>query len=330
MWGQGTPVSLTDPTSLSIYTSGSVTEALICQPTNNTVTLLSQSVNNWNVGQTLSVTGPTSVAVTASGIGLQAIVATSTGVTFLKYNGLDWAVGSSISLSPVPTVTAVDYVNTANPLLYAAGSSGGVTTIYAFQNSAVVGSYTFSGTIASLSVINYQVFATTTSGAINAGYYVNGVTSSALLTPSAPAASVVNTVWVPSVDDYLPLLLIGGANNIYEYINDKPESLARTADNYIATLSGSTWTSVDLVDRNKVSSIATDTSGNIYVVNTANELYKINGTTIQSGYPFLVSPPPGQVEDVSLGLSKLLYLASVNQIVAASSLVGGLCFISGL
>ena len=327
-WTVGSPVSLTNPTSLAVYTSGN-TEAIVCQTSANQVAILGRSVTTWSVVQTLTgISGPTSVAFSEVNGQLAAIVSTSTGVVFLSYNGAAWNnVGSVTGLSPVPTIVATDFVNTSNPLFYAAGSSGGNTTVYIFQNNAQVGSYTFSGTLGGLAVINYQVAVPTTSGALNVGYYVQGVTSNTVLSGVAPVSGAT-VAWVPSNPDYEPLLLVAGSNDIFALVNDKSESFAKTTDSFVATLSGSTWTSIDLTDRNKVSSITADTSGNIYAVNVENELYKISSSAIVSGYPQTILPPEGQLDGVPLGFSKLIVWQG--QLVSAASLTGGLVFINGL
>ena len=83
------------------------------------------------------------------------------------------------------------------------------------------------------------------------------------------------------------------------------------------------------MDRNLISSITTDVSGNIYAINYENELYKIaSQTTIVSGYPYQLLPPTNQEEEVTLGLSRLIYW--YNQIWSSSSLMGGLSIISNL
>lgn len=318
------PLAIAGPTAIVSHSSGLV-QAFVCQTADNTLAILNQDeTSNWEVIQTLFVPGPTSVAV-ANAIGIEiptAMVSNSNGVSFLTFNGAVWQLSAGINLAVVPTQTAVDAVNLNNDYFYAAAQNGGNIIVYVFQNQALLGQYTFAGTLGSLNVINYQSIVPTVSGAINAGYYVGGMTNNQVISATAPISGQ-SSLWVPEQIDYPPLLLIAGSNDIWSYINDKPQSLSRVLDASVATLSGVSWTSVDLNDHNMVSSITTDPSGNIFTVNTQNAIYKIvSQTTIASGYPYTIIPPTNQESGIPLGLSKLLWWEGA--LWSSMSLTGGL------
>ena len=326
-WSQSSTVSLTGPTTIVTYSSSTVTQALVCQPGNNTVTVLNKSVLSWLVVQTLNIAGATDVAISNTSSGTFGIVTTATGVTFIKFNGALWQIIGSVVLSPVPTQAASDFVNTSNSLLYAAGSTGGNTTVYIFSNNVLVGQYTFAGTLAQLDVINYQIFTTETTGTIDGGYYVGGVTGNAVVSGVTAPTNAIASTWIPEVTDFFPFLLIANVNDVWSFTVSKPQTVVRVTDSLVGVLTGSSWSTIDLMDRNLISSITTDVSGNIYAINYENELYKIaSQTTIVSGYPYQLLPPTNQEEEVTLGLSRLIYW--YNQIWSSSSLMGGLSIIT--
>ena len=325
-WEQIGTVSVTAPTAITIVSSG-VVQALVCQPTHNTLSIVNKSLPSWEVVQTFSIAGVNSIAVNTVNNSIQGIATSSTGVVFMTFNGADWTLNSAIPLSPVPTLTAVDSVNTSNPYFYAAASSGGTTTIYVFQNQSLIGGYTFSGTIGALNVVNYQVIVPTVSGAINVGYYIGGVTNNVVNSAASPASGF-QTLWIPEIVSN-PVLLVAGPHDIWSFYNDAPQAFNRITDSLIAVLTGSSWNTIDLENQNKVASITSDSSGNIFTVTTDNDIYKIQSqTTIASGYPYSIVPPVNQENGVPLGLSKLQMFNG--NLVSSSSLMGGLVIINNL
>lgn len=331
-WSQTSTVSLTAPTNLTIYQyDESFTQALVCQPSQNQISILNKSVLAWAVVQTITITDPTAVAVVSNATATNAIVSTSAGVTLLNFNGSLWEITDSVALSPIPTQVAADYVNTNNPYLYAAGSTGGNTTVSIFNASSKVGQYSGTGSLGQLAVANYQVFIPTSAGNLNGGAFVPSMTQNAVVSGVTVPASGVATVWIPEVVDFFPSLLIANSTDVWTFYNDKPQSLSRTTDSFVAIYSGtgSLWSTIDLVDSNPISSIVADNFGNIYASTVSNYIYKIvSQTTIASGYPYILIPPPNQEEGVNLGLSKLLYWN--NSLYSSSSLMGGLSIITNL
>lgn len=326
VWNQTSTVALTAPTSLTTYTSG-IVQAAVCQPTQNRISFLNKSVLNWAVAQTLAITGPTDIAIQQSPTALNAIVSNSTGVTFLHFNGAVWINVNSLILNPVPTLVAADVVSSANTYMYAAAQSGSNIVVYIFQNNAQVSTYTIIGqTLATFAVVDYEILVGTVSGNLYAGYYIGGTTGN-MLTSAVIPISGVSMNWITTVTDFVPFLSVSGPHDIRSYYNDSPQSYTRITDAKVAILNGISWNVLDLDNHNTISSIATDTSGNILAVNTANEVYKWNSAgVLASGWPFQIIPPVGQQEDVPLGLSKLVVYNG--QIAAASSLMGGITFIS--
>jgi hypothetical protein len=348
-WSQTSTVPLSGPTNLSIYTNpNGLVQALVCQPSNNTLSVMNKSVNTWAVIQTLNIPGATSVSIDNTQGVVTAIVTTATGVQLLSNNGAVWVLGNAIALNPVPTLSGADVWSTTNNQLYAAGSSGGNTTVYAFSGNTILGSYSFTGTMSGLEIVNWQALVATTTGNLNVGYYIGGTTGNVVNPAVIPAASSVNMAWIPATLEFYPTLVIAGPNIIQSFFNDSPQSFTRETDSSIAILiSGGAftsktsaqfsfqpirtnsagvsgqWTTLDLINRNKVSSITSDANRNIYAVTVGNDIYKYNGSgTLITGYPYILTPPTNQEEFIPLGLSKLVFWN--NQLWSASGLLGGL------
>jgi hypothetical protein len=331
-WSSTSTVPLTAPTFIITLTSetlaSEVVQALVCQPSQNTVSILNKSVLNWSVVQTLSIPSPTSIAVSESENGtLTGTVTTATGITFISFNGADWVINGSISLTPVPTLSASDFVNTENSYTYAAGFSGGNSEVYVFQDGVLIAQYSIVGTIGTLGVINFQIVSALTSGSIDVGSVVQGVVSHGIVSGvMAPTNSDLMTWIIPELG-YLPILVIAGPNNIWSFYNNYPQSIVRAGGSQIAILSGVSWNLFDLKDDNKVTSITVDPSGNIYAILSDNVLYKYNSLgTLASGYPYTLVPPINQEDGVPLGFSKLLLFNG--KLVASSPMMGGLTIIT--
>jgi hypothetical protein len=316
-------LTVTNPKGVAMTPDG--TEALVCNQSGNQVVVLTNSSGTWSVGRTLAVTSPLSVVIRAAGD--QAIVTTSNGVVFLNNNGGIWSLSTSLVLTSVPQYAAIDVVNSNNTLFYAAGASGGNSTVYIFSGQALTTSYSFSGSVTSLGVINYQIVAPVSSGSLNTGYYVNGTITNSSTSSLVPTSGGPQ-VWTGVLPDFPNTLLIAGSSQIWQLLNIQPLTFIRDNDSAVGILSGASFTSVDLQDLNRVSSISTDTSGNIFAVTTDNDLYKITSSgSIVSGYPFLIQPETNQEAGVPLGFSKLVWFGG--SLFSASSLTGGLVNITG-
>ena len=318
------PVSLTAPSALAVVTSGLITQALICQPSINIITVLTNSGTNWTSTQVLPVSGAISVATTVSGTTLSGIAATSNGVTFLNSNNSIWSVQSNLALSPAPTIVVADQVAAVqNGLFYGAATSGANIIVYIFQNSTLVGQYTITGKVlGTLTAVDWEIIVPAASGNLSLGYYINGVTNN-ISYPSTTPTNPVKALYFPTPLDYIPLLLLAGPHTIWSFYNDSPQSYTRITDSQVAILSGSSWTTIDVNNRNRVSSITTDPSGNIFAVSTDNYLYKWSSLgVLASGYPWILTPPLNQAQGVPIGASKLTWWNG--QLYSASSLAGGI------
>jgi hypothetical protein len=324
VWTKTSTVSaITAPTSLTVFTSGLITQALVCQPTNNTITVLDQSGTIWTPTQTLSVNGAVSAAANVSGSVLSGIAATSSGVTFLNSNGAAWSVGASLTISHPPTLVVADQIpNRNNGLFYGAGISGGNTIIYIFQNAALINQYTITGNILGLlATIDWEVIVPSSTGNLNIGYYVDGLTGNTQLAGITPVNPVA-MAYASSVLDYVPILFIAGPHTIRSFYNDSPQSYTQVTDSQVAILSGSSWTTIDVQNRNRVSSITTDSSGNIFAVTTDNYLYKWNSAgVLAANYPWQLIPPLNQIFGIPIGAAKLCWWR--DNLYCASSLAGG-------
>ena len=327
IWSATNTVPLTAPTTIVMATD-TVVQALVCQPTQNQISVLNKSVLTWAVSQTLSIPSPTSVSITLGSNGnYTGIVTTSTGITFIAFNGIVWVITGSLALSsPLPTLTASDFVNTQNTYLYAVGSGGGNSTVYVFQNGALVTQYSIIGIVNSIGVINFQIVSTLASQAVDVGSVVSGVVSHGIVSGvTVPASSHLMTWVIPEIG-FLPLLLIAGPNTIWSFYNDHPQSVMRASSSFVSILSGVSWNSVDLQNDNRVASITADPSGNIFSILTDNTLYKHSSLgIIASGYPYILTPPINQEDGIPLGFSRLIWFNG--KLWSSSSLMGGITII---
>lgn len=309
-----TNLSLTDPTSIA--TTPDNLHALICQPSLNQVSVLNNSLGTWTVGQTISVANsPNVVGINSSGT--YACIGTNTGVTFVKYNGAEWVSDTAYTLSATPTQIAIDSNNTSNTFFYVATISGSTTTINIYNNDAFLASYSFSGVITSLLIVDYQIFAVLNNGDINIGICVTtGQTTNSNQTSIAPLSNTI-ALWYPNY------ILLSGSSKVEEFYIVEPFQVAQTSDSMIATLSGATWLTADLQNRTRISSLTPDVSGRIIATTIDNEIYRVSGfTSVDNSYTFILTPPNGQQPSTSIGASRTTYYN--NAIFSATSLYGGL------
>lgn len=326
-WASVSVSGITSAAGLAVTPDG--TKALVTQGTHNTVQVLNNSAGTWGIGQIVTgITNPTSVAISLTGN--KAITNNSTGVTFLTYNTVDWILGNSLVVSPVPTIVCTDVTNPNLPSFYAAATSGGTTAVSIF--GPVAGVYTLtstvsvSGTLASMMVVNGQAIVTHTDGSVSVIDSVGTLANTSTVSGMIPTGAG-SMAWVSQPPDYTNAVMVGGTSAIWELYISSPDSLFRTTSSSVGVYTGS-WAKTDLMERNKVSALTVDVSGHIFATVTSNELYKIAAGSIVSGYPYTIFPPTNQEEGVPLGCSRLLYWNS--NLYASTSLNGGLIKVGGL
>lgn len=317
-------ISITSPGSLAVIrnTQLAISQALVCRP--DGITVVSKSALTWAVTSTVSdphgyLVNPTSIAATPDG--RHAVVAVAGGVVFLTASASIWDIVTFISLAPTPTKVVSDLVNTANEQFYAMDPATG--TVYILANNTMVGHYIVTNNPIDIRVINTQIITPFTSTDLGLSFYQGGLSDQATLIGSIPNGSTI-LVYIPSPEDFTNLLLIGNDSTLYELFDNGPQTFARTASSVLGSYNGSFWASIDLANRNRVTSITQNVSGNVFVSTVDNQIYQISGTSLVSGYPFLLEPPPGQESGVPSGIDKLVRWPGLTALFSSTPMNGGI------
>lgn len=113
-------------------------EALVCQPSQNQVSVIGQSVNVWSAASTVAVAGAAGVIVPS---GTRAVVGGSGGLSYLSRVGSTWSVASTLALGFAVTALVQD----ASGRVYAVGDGNLAVLPDANAGSAVSASASWSG-----------------------------------------------------------------------------------------------------------------------------------------------------------------------------------------
>jgi hypothetical protein len=109
----GQTLALTDASGVQVSQDGLY--AIVCQPSQNQITVYVYAGGTWAPSYTIAVPGARAIAM----LGEQMVVAGTNGLTYLTENSGAWSVSATCALDFAPTATAVD----AYGIVYAANAS---------------------------------------------------------------------------------------------------------------------------------------------------------------------------------------------------------------
>lgn len=330
-----TNLAVTNPVAIAVTPNG--LQALVCNQSANTVQVLDKSGGTWMIAQTiLGIPNPSSIAITPNGI--NAGIITSAGITFLTYNGVVWSISNTYIPANSSSIIVSDSISTQNQLLYTLELNDTMVRTTIFENGQFLdtsGNFFISPGTPNLVVINSQIFLVTSNGNLYAGWSINNTVIFGFSPINTVLNGVSSVLFIANPTNFTNLVLIGNATSIAEYYNNASglesipiPSLINTANSLVAVLSGGSWVTTDLQNRNRISAITITPNEHIYAATTDNNIYKIFNNLVVAGYPYLVPEPTDQYPNVPLGLSKLIFY--LNKLYATSSLYGGLIVINNV
>lgn len=263
--------------------------ALVCQPSLNTLQPLTISGSGWVVSGSVAIGNPQSViALTAT----TAAVGCSSGLAFLSLVAGAWNVSSTVSLPFVPTQLARDNAGT----VYAAGPSGTTTRIYANGISTL-----YVGGLAGMFWEQGQlVLADETNSLLRVyEFFQNVFTAQTTLTGPSGMAALATAGGGSTI-------FAAGSGAAWQCEFTSPWQLRRIRYGKASAYNGTTWTTTNLKAGHTPEALTLDPSGNITVATLQNELFTVSptGGVISSG---IVTQLAGQPQSTPLGISSLLW-----------------------
>lgn len=298
-----------------IGTSPDGSVALVCSPTINIVSGLSETGGTWSATSTAAVSGAAAVALSSD---VNAVVACASGVAVLSYVS-NWTVASVVALPVAVTSICLDSYNNATS--YTCGTSGASGYVFAvngvayteaiFSGSADAIAFN-SGYIMVLDITNSKVwiYSNETAGITLMGSY------------ALPAGTYVNIV-TGLVDREFISTTTGWTIYRIKY----PFTLGKYYQSMLAQWNGSAWVTTSLGIPLLTCGCSDGTYA--YAIRYDNQLFKMDSAgATASGYPQTIPAYSGQSSGAALGISNLLALGG--DLYGSSSLGGGIVQISGL
>lgn len=282
--------------------------AFLAQPSQNLLTVLTNSVNVWSVNQTVnSMTSPSSAIVD----GQKIIVSSSDEVNWMSESSNIWSVENTITgLGFIPIAMVID----SNGIVYAVGSSGSTGYLSALNYGGLIDTVSWTGSANAVFWLQDQI---AVADKTNSLIRVFSLTESALVqenTASAPTGVggfgyTDTSVW------------LCGSASLSQMVFTGPYELVPQVSGVASIYHNSAWGTTHLGVGHTPTAGAWDVSGTAWVATVQDDLYNvavsggvISGTPMT---PIAISPtglfPP-------LGLSSMLWwkdglygVSSVNQ-----------------
>jgi len=291
VWGSGTAQSLsvTDASALAVALDN--TTAFVCQPSQNQLGVFASTNGTWASGTPIPVPNPQCVIVANSDTGYCGGVS---GITNLVLLNGTWQSSGSITTSFGVSGLAVDTLGG----LYATGSNGTSGMLEVYFNGVAVGGATWQGNGAQIAWYEGQILVLDT---VNNLVRVFGLIDGQYVLQFAAATVSGATSFVQLQDTWF----VGGAS-LWEYEWNSPYQFvpSNTGIAAIYTIPSGTWATYALGRGERPFSSTFDSSGNLWVISDANQLYAIDpaGTLVSSN---TVPVYTGQHQTTPLGISSL-------------------------
>jgi hypothetical protein len=265
-------------------------QALVCQPTQNTLAILNNSVNVWSTGGTVSVTAPACVLITSN---TSAVCGDSTSLAYLARSGNSWSVASTLALGFTP----LDIAQDTTGVIYVTGTSAASGFLSSIASGAVMHQASWSGSGVSVYVEQGQIAV------------ADGVNSTvrwfdSTLTSQGSHASVPGLNGIYASADSIWLT---GTSAIWQMTLTAPYTFSRNTYGTVATYLGASWKSYSIPQGDSLAAL-TFAGSLLYAATQKNELYAFptTGTFVPSGQ---VNIPvyTGQTSGETMGISSLLW-----------------------
>lgn len=293
--------------SAVVVASGSK-NALVCQPTLNTVMPLTGTNGVWTSGTPFALNGAQSIALFPGQ--LTAAIGYTSGIAFAQFSGTTWSISASSTLSYVPLGVATD----ANGNVYATGNSGTSGILSIIPASGVSSTLSWAGSGTSIAFVQGQIVV---GDPANNLLRVFGAPTGGYAQQSTIAAPVGFTSLQMGAISLMAAA--SGATWLYDWT--APNTLKQRRKGIVSILHAGSFSNANLPVSHIPTAIGFDTSGNIVAVTSLNSVFTItSGATIAtSGY---LGPPTLQPETTPIGVSMLDLFSG--QMYGSSSLFGNL------
>ena len=292
-------LSVTGSSNMSITTDGS--NALVCVPGSNKITVLINSLDIWSVGSSVTLTNPVGVLITDVSTGW---AIAGTNAYPLTRAGNIWSAGSPIALG----FTGVAIGQDAYGTIYVTGGTGVAGRLAAIVAGVLVLTANWTG-------VGYGIAMTFELGQVAVllsdnqtirvfGVYAGAIAAEGTIVLTAPTGcssfgATPYSVW------------LCGSSALWQCQWGKPYDISRYRSGEVSVYNGSSWGSLTLGILHDPSALAWDASGNVWATTVENDLYSISGTVSGGNIAQLshsvVTDYTGQVPGTILGMSSLTW-----------------------
>jgi hypothetical protein len=279
---QSIPVSAVAAVAIALDSA----DALVCQPTQDTITPLTFAGSAWVSGTPIAIANPTAaVALSQASIA----IGNASGVTIASLNAGIWTLGATTAIGFVPQSLATDGAGN----VFAVGASGGSGVVYASGHTA-----TFIGTASGVVYSQAQLAVADHTGALRIFSYYGGA-----VTQQSSVSAAALTALCMAGDT-----LIAAANaSFQQYEWSAPWTVVPQQSGAVAVYNGSLgWATTLLGVETVPMALAFSGLSLVHAATLDNALYTIaaTGGVAASAQIFQAS---GQTQNVPIGIASLIW-----------------------
>jgi len=287
-------LSVPGAASVAITPDGS--NALVCVPSSNEITVLINDLDIWSVGTSFAIADPVAVMITSATAGW---AISGTNVYPLIRAGNVWSTEPPLALG----FTGIAVGEDAYGNVYITGGTGTTGYLAIIDSGAIVDTVTWTGDgygismtfeLGQCAVLLSDNQTIRAFGVISGQITEEGITGVAVPTGCSFIGGTPSSVW------------LCGTSAIEQCWWGKPYALHRYRTGQIGLYNGSSWASASLGIFHDPSAIAWDASGNIWVATAENDLYAFSSTLTQTSYN-AIPDYTGQVPGTMMGISSLTW-----------------------
>lgn len=269
--------------------------AFVAQPSQNSVSVLTNTLNTWSIAQTITLTTATSICVLSNSL----VVIGSSGVaSWVSKSGSTWSVGTQVTgLGFTPNGIVTDGLGK----FFAAGGSG-TGHLACFTDSGLfTTSVTWSGSADTIYFEQAQIAVADKTNSLIRVYARTGTSLVSKGTISGPTG-------VTAIGYTNPSVWLCGVSGISQYLFTAPWILVPQKNGVVGVWHASSWLSTALEVGHQPSAAIWDVSGSLWVVTLQNDLLRYsNSLGVQFDYDLLPDSHNSFGVFPSLGLSALAW-----------------------
>lgn len=298
------------------------TEALICQASANSLTVLSNSVNIWSIASTVTgVSSPVDVALISTS--KAAVASTTAGIIYVTLLGGIWTIASTVALPFAPTSISYDLLS-GN--LYITGTSAGSGFLAHIDSNGVLhADDTWTGSADNVITFSNRVMVLDKTNSLTRQYPINSFNyTTEVVTFASPVATPVgqfltnNNIWTSSATASAAQNLLGPNGAL---VSTRIGSVA------VRNETTNTWSTFTLGAEVIPTAIYWDSAANLWVADSSNTITQLTATATHVSST-TIPAYTNQGAGVPLGISSIV--RNGTSLYCTSSLSGVIVQISGL